>query len=447
MADSKQESKIEWPQNLQYLAGFGCAHGSEALPGALPKTQNTPQRCPYGLIAEQLSGTAFTVPRARNQRSWLYRIRPSAGHSRFEKIDNGRIRGHFENAHIEPNQLRWNPFPMPAEDQKVDFVQGMLTVGGAGSVDLKNGIAIHVYCCNTSMGNKSFLNADGDFLIVPQEGDMLIRTEYGYLEVKSGEICVIQRGIKFNVTVAGPTRGYICEIFKGHFVLPELGVIGANGLADPRHFLHPTASYENLEGDFVLVQKYGGQLFQCQLGHSPFDVVAWHGNYLPYKYDLSLYCVVNSVLFDHLDPCIFCVLTAATDEPGVAVCDFVIFPPRWAVQEHTFRPPYYHRNVMSEFMGNIRGTYDAKTKGFLPGGASLHQIHVPHGPEALTYKNASNWELAPVRMPDDSLAFMFESTYFIRVTDEAINSEVLDHTYTECWDNIEVRFDPNNINA
>lgn len=358
-------------QKLDYLPGFGAEHSSEALAGALPPSQNTPQKCPYGLIAEQLSGTSFTTPRLKNQRSWLYRVRPSAQHSPFRPAPhlNRLLRANFERERVDPNQLRWSPFALPAEDASVDWVEGLASLCGSGSPELKNGVAIHVYACNRSMVDRAFCNSDGDMLIVPQQGALTVRTEFGVMLVAPGEMCIVQRGMRFAVGVDGASRGYVCEIFQAHFVLPDLGPIGAhtrpdvsiytlnglqflafsfhscqftirgwscfagsNGLADPRHFLHPTAAYEKRECEFVLVQKFLGELFEAEMAHSCFDVVAWHGNYVPYKYDLSLFCVVNSVLFDHLDPSIFTVLTAQTNEPGVAVCDFVIFPPRWAVQ-------------------------------------------------------------------------------------------------------------------
>ena len=430
---------------LSYLAGFGSHVSSEALPGALPINQYTPQKCPYGLVAEQLSGTAFTVVRARNQRSWMYRIRPSAMHGVMEEVDAGWIRSDFGRERVNPNQLRWMPMALPDENKRVDFVEGMVTLCGAGSPELKEGMAIHLYSCNTGMKDKAFVNSDGDFLIVPQLGELFVRTEFGLLDVKPGEIIVVPRGIRFQVNLNGPCRGYIAEIFKGHFVIPDLGPIGTNGLADARHFLAPVAAYEYYEEEieFKLVQKFLGKLFVAKMGHSPFDVVAWHGNYTPYKYDLARYCVVNSVSYGHLDPCIFTVLTAQTDEAGVAVCDFVIFPPRFAVQEDTFRPPYYHRNIMSEFMGNIRGHYDAKTTGFLPGGASLHSCMMGHGPEAEVLEKASNAELKPVKMPDDSLAFMFESTYLFKLTDYALNNNIDIHYSKHSWGAIKPHFNPN----
>jgi len=404
--------------------------------------QNTPQKCPHGLYAEQLSGTAFTVPRAKQQRSWLYRIKPSVCHTPFQNAVHSGLCHDFGSLQILPNQLRWKPFPIP--DKPHDFIEGLLTIAGVGDISLKTGISVYVYTANTSMKEKCFYNSDGDFLIVPQQGRLDIQTEFGWLEVSPGEICVIQRGIKFLVRVPdGPSRGYILEVFGGHFQIPDLGPIGANGLANPRDFLSPVAAFEEVEVKFSIFCKFQGKLFSAVTGRSPFDVVAWHGNYCPYKYDLALFNTVNSVSYDHLDPSIFTVLTCPSAEPGVAVADFVIFPPRWCVQERTFRPPYYHRNCMSEFMGLIRGVYEAKQEGFLPGGGSLHSCMIPHGPDATTFEKAIETELKPVKIPNDTLAFMFESTYLLKVTDYASKNQ-LDDDYYKCWEGLKSHFNDKN---
>lgn len=404
-------------EKYKYMNGFGAYVSSEAIPNSLPIGQNTPQQCPKGLYAEQLSGTAFTRPRALNQFSWLYRIRPSVCHAPYEKTDKGLLFSKFEECEPTPNQLRWSPFDLPKDGEKKNFVQGLQTVCGAGSPSMKHGIAIHVYCCNANMENCAFYNSDGDLLIVPQQGKLDIRTEFGCLEVPPNHIAVIQRGISFSVNLPdGPSRGYICEVFSGHFELPDLGPIGANGLASPRDFEVPVASYEDLNVDYTVYTKYQGEMFLRKQDHSPFNVVAWHGNYVPYRYDLSRFMVINATAFDHADPSIFTVLTCKTPEPGVALCDFVIFPPRWAVQEHSFRPPYYHRNCMSEFMGLIHGEYEAKKEGFLPGGGSLHSVMAPHGPDMATFEKASTEPLSPVRVADNTQAFMFESTLMFNCT-------------------------------
>lgn len=321
-----------------------------------------------------------------------------------------------------------------------------MTVAGTGDASIKTGIAIHMFIANTDMKDKAFCNSDGDMLLVPQQGRLDILTEFGWMWVKPGEICVIQRGIRFSVFLTdGPSRGYVCEVFGGHFALPDLGPIGSNGLANARDFLTPTAYYEDKQCDFVLVNKYLGDLFQAKMKFSPFNVVGWHGNYAPFKYDLSLFNAMNTVTFDHPDPSIFTVLTCPTNEVGVAACDFAIFPPRWAVGEHTFRPPYFHRNTMSEYMGLVYGSYEAKEKGFLPGGASLHSAMIAHGPEAEVFEKASTCDLKPTRVADNTLAFMFETTYMLKPTPWAMKKEHIDAEYHHCWTGLKKHFNPNKI--
>ncbi|KAJ2778233.1 hypothetical protein H4R18_004709 [Coemansia javaensis] len=433
----------------RYQSGFGNHFSSEALEGALPAGQNTPQVCPYGLYAEQLSGTAFTVGRSGNQRSWLYRIRPSTMHGPVEPYSRGAhgLTGAFDarSSVATPAQIRWLPFPVPDEGSGVDFVDGMRTLGGAGDPALKNGMAVHIYAAAASMARRALSNADGDLLIVPQQGRLDIATEFGPLMVAPNEIVVIQRGMRFSVGLPdGPSRGYILEVFDGHFELPDLGPIGANGLANPRDFQTPTARYElTTTGDaWEIVSKYQGELFSARQDHSPFDVVAWHGNYAPFKYNLADFAVVGSVSFDHIDPSIFTVLTCKSAHPGTAVADFVIFPPRFEVQMHTFRPPYFHRNCMSEFMGLICGEYEAKKGGFQPGGASLHSTMAPHGPDAKTVEHAVSRALAPGRVADGTQAFMFESMFQLRLTPWAAEHTQRDRDYYKAWEAIPVTFDP-----
>ncbi|KAI8870220.1 GD23768 [Ramicandelaber brevisporus] len=442
---------------LEYHVGFGNHFASEALPDALPKNQNTPQVCPYGLYAEQLSGSAFTVPRPGNQRTWLYRIRPSVVHLPYQDAPADFAPDFFsdfsgKNGIINPTQLRWLPFELPKEGgERIDFVRGLHTVCGAGDPATKEGLAVHVYAANASMERSAFYSADGDWLIVPQLGELHIQTEFGHIDVAPNEICVIQRGIRFAVRTSAPQiRGYVLEVHAGHFELPDLGPIGANGLANPRDFLTPKAAYDtdaDADGvEWTLVAKFGGKLFTLTQDHSPFDVVAWHGNYAPYKYDLAKFCVVNSVSFDHLDPSIFTVLTVKSAHPGTAIADFVIFPPRWEVQNHTFRPPYFHRNCMSEFMGLIHGEYEAKKGAFLPGGASLHSCMTPHGPDAKTVEFATTRELGPNRIADKTQAFMFESSLLFKVTPWALQTcEKVDKDYYKAWQGIPKAFTPTKI--
>ncbi|CAG8438664.1 11267_t:CDS:10 [Dentiscutata heterogama] len=420
----------------KYMSGFDNHFSSEALPDALPKNQNTPQKCPYGLYAEQLSGSAFTVDRKHNQRSWLYRIRPSVSHKPFTKVaETTGLVSHFSDANSVsyiPNQIRWSPFKLFSTEkadssQNINFIDGLHTLAGAGDPSVKNGLAIHIYNANQDMVNTAFYNSDGDFLIVPQHGRLDIITEFGRIMVSPCEIVVIPRGIKFAIKLPdGPSRGYVLEIFVGHFELPELGAI------------------EKSNCDYTIVNKYVGQLFSAKQDHSPFDVVAWHGNYVPYKYDLNNFNVVGSISYDHLDPSIFTVLTCKSAFPGTAIADFVLFPPRWAVQEHTFRPPYYHRNCMSEFMGLIKGKYDAKAEGFLPGGASLHSCMTPHGPDTTTFEKASNEELKPVRVADGSMAFMFESSLMLGITKWGLSCSEIQENYNAVWQDLKCHFDPNN---
>ncbi|XP_046463936.1 homogentisate 1,2-dioxygenase-like [Daphnia pulex] len=429
-------------EDLKYLTGFGNEFATEdpRCPASLPAGQNTPQVCPYGLYAEQLSGSAFTAPRETNRRTWFYRIRPAVVHRPFQRIDSSHLTVDFSAHPPNPNQMRWKPFDIPTDGQ-VDFVQGLRTVCGAGQPATRSGLAVHIYTCNVGMENKSMQNSDGDFLIVPQQGTLRIKTEFGRLVVAPNEICVIQQGMRFSVDVEGPTRGYILEVYDTHFILPNLGPIGANGLANPRDFKTPSAWFEDLDVEHTVVNKYGGHLFQAVQDHSPYDVVAWHGNYAPYKYDLADFMVINSVAYDHCDPSIFTVLTCPSVRPGVAIADFVIFPPRWAVTERTFRPPYYHRNCMSEFMGLIQGKYEAKEEGFQPGGATLHSIMTPHGPDAACFEGASKAELKPARVADGTQSFMFESSLMLAVTEWAEETcSKLDKAYYECWQPLKKHF-------
>jgi homogentisate 1,2-dioxygenase len=424
---------------LRYLSGFGSELATEALEGALPVGRNSPQRVPYGLYAEQLSGTAFTAPRHVNRRTWLYRIRPAVLHGEFVALAHPGLRSApFDEVPASPNQLRWDPFPIP--DASTDFIDGLVTIAGNGSVPAQAGIGIHVYACNRSMRDRFFYDADGELLLVPERGALQVATEMGMLDVAPGEIAVVPRGVRFAVGLNGPdARGYVCENYGALLRLPELGPIGANGLANPRDFLAPIAAYDEREGEFELVAKFGGRLWRAPIDHSPLDVVAWHGSYTPYKYDLGRFNAINTVSFDHPDPSIFTVLTSPTDTAGTANVDFVIFPPRWMVAEGTFRPPWFHRNVMSEYMGLIRGVYDAKAEGFVPGGGSLHNAMSGHGPDAATFKRASTVELAPQKL-DATLAFMFESRYVIHPTARALAAKELQRDYQACWRDLAKHF-------
>jgi len=425
------------PQQLQYQSGFGNQFSSEARLGALPLGQNSPQRAPHDLYTELISGTAFTAPRALNQRTWMYRLRPSAMQKRAEQIFlNKWLTGPFAGATTPANRLRWNPWNGASEDS--DFIDGIFTVAGNGDAHSQTGVATHVYHANCSMRNRYVVNSDAEMLVVPQDGSLLLHTELGQLLIAPGEIAVIPRGFRWRVDLPdGTARGYLCENYGSPFRLPELGPIGSNGLANARDFLAPVAAFEESTGDYRVVNKFLGCFWESQQSHSPLDVLAWHGNLVPYKYDLSNFMAIGTVSFDHPDPSIYTVLTSATDTPGVANCDFVIFPPRWLVAEHTFRPPWFHRNVMSELMGLVRGVYDAKAGGFVPGGVSLHNCMLPHGPDATTYERASVGELAPHRL-SDTLAFMFESRHVFRPTVQALNGPHLQPDYDDVWKDFRV---------
>ena len=427
-----------------YMSGFGNSLETEALPGALPRGRNSPQKLAYGLYAEQLSGTPFTAPQATNERSWLYRIRPSVKHQgRFRKADRGFIRtapGARDESEMAIGQQRWDPEPLPIEP--TTFITGLRTMTTAGDSDAQAGMAAHVLLVTQSMQDEYFYNADGELMIVAQEGQLRFATEFGRIEIGPGEICVIPRGVIFRTElVDGPARAYVCENYGGGFTLPDRGPIGANCLANPRDFLAPVAAYEDREAPSRLYVKWGGDLFVTEIGQSPLDIVAWHGNYYPYKYDLRTFSPVNAVLFDHPDPSIFTVLTSQSETPGTANIDFVIFPERWSVAEDTFRPPWYHRNIMSEFMGLVYGVYDAKPEGFVPGGISLHNQMLPHGPDATAFEHASNTELKPVKMTG-TLAFMFETRFPQRVTRYAAGLSTLQPDYADCWAGLKKHFDP-----
>jgi homogentisate 1,2-dioxygenase len=426
---------------LAYMPGFGNHFASEALPGALPQGQNSPQRCPYGLYAEQLSGTAFTAPRAANRRTWMYRIRPGVMHRPFRRLEPGLLTSSFAEIPATPNQLRWDPFPIPGEP--TDFIEGLVTMAGNGGPDAQCGCGIHMYAANRTMTERYFYDADGELLIVPQQGRLRIATELGAIEAEPHEIAVVPRGVRFRVELPdGAGRGYVCENFGSPLRLPDLGPIGSNGLANPRDFLTPVAAYEDREGPCELVGKFMGRLWAAEMDHSPLDVVAWHGNHVPYKYDLRLFNTIGSISYDHPDPSIFLVLQSASNTPGVDNIDFVIFPPRWLVMQHTFRPPWYHRNVASEFMGLIHGVYDAKAEGFLPGGASLHNCMTGHGPDAATFEKASRADLATPDLIRDTMAFMFETRLAIRPTRYAMEAAELQAGYYRCWQGLKKHFDP-----
>ena len=415
---------------LHYQSGFGNQFESEALAGALPVGRNSPQRAPLGLYAELLSGSAFTAPRAENRRTWLYRRQPSVLTGACTPLPHNFIKtGAAEGENPPPDPLRWHPIEVPADAG--DFIDGLRTVLVNGDAEMQTGLAVHLVLATRSM-ERAFVNADGEMLVVPQQGALHITTELGLLHVAPGEIAVLPRGLVFKVSVQGPTRAYVCENYGAPFRLPELGPIGSNGLAHARDFLAPVAAFENTPQPTEIIRKFGGRLWRTQAQGSPFNVVAWHGNLVPVKYDTARFMTIGSISHDHPDPSIFTVLTSPSDTAGVANCDFVIFPPRWLVAEDTFRPPWYHRNVMAEFMGLVHGQYDAKPEGFRPGGMSLHNSHVPHGPDTEAFAKASGALLSPHKL-DNTLAFMFESRWRMKPTAWALQGGALDTGYAACW--------------
>ena len=416
---------------MQYMTGFANEFATEALAGTLPVGRNSPQRVAHGLYAEQLSGTAFTAPRHANRRSWLYRIRPAAMHGEFSAFAQPAFHSDFGHGPVTPDQLRWDPLPPPS--RPLDFVEGLYTMAGNGGPSAQCGVGIHLYTATSDMRDRWFCDADGELLIVPQQGRLRLETEFGVLEVEPQQIAVIPRGVRFRALLPdGSARGYVCENFGAVLKLPDLGPIGSNGLANPRDFETPVAAYEDREGAFELVTKFQGHLWRADIGHSPCDVVAWHGNYAPYRYDLRRHNTIGSISYDHPDPSIFLVLHSPSDSEGVSNLDFVIFPPRWLVAQNTFRPPWFHRNIASEFMGLIHGAYDAKAEGFVPGGASLHNCMSGHGPDQESWQKATNAELKPHKI-ENTMAFMFETRWVIRPTRFAMETPLMQLDYDDCW--------------
>ncbi|MBL4731874.1 MAG: homogentisate 1,2-dioxygenase [Rhizobiaceae bacterium] len=426
-----------------YMPGFGNDFETEALPGALPQGMNSPQKCEYGLYAEQLSGTAFTAPRGQNERTWCYRIRPSVKHTaRFEKIDLP----YWKSAPcVDPDvislgQYRWNPVPTP-EDVALNWITGMRTVTTAGDVNTQVGMATHIYLVNESMEDEYFFSADSELLVIPQEGRLRFCTELGVIDLEPKEIAILPRGLVYRVElVDGPARGFVCENYGQKFDLPGRGPIGANCLANPRDFKTPVAAFEDKEVPSKVTIKWCGQFHETHIGQSPLDVVAWHGNYAPCKYDLRTFSPVGAILFDHPDPSIFTVLTAPSGQPGTANIDFVLFRERWMVAENTFRPPWYHKNIMSELMGNIYGVYDAKPEGFVPGGLSLHNMMIPHGPDPEAFEGASNTKLEAEKL-DNTMSFMIETRFPQHLTEYAAKEAPLQEDYIDCWTSMEKKFD------
>lgn len=429
------------PSDSGYSPGFGNDFETEALPEALPQGRNSPQQCAYGLYAEQLSGTPFTAPRGKNERSWCYRIRPSVKHvGRLEPVSvpYWKSAPHVIEGVTSLGQYRWDP--VPHSEESLTFVTGMRTVSTAGDVNIQEGMAAHVYLVNASMQDDYFYSADSELLVVPQEGRLRFVTELGIIELEPQEIAVIPRGLVYRVELLdGPARGFVCENYGQKFDLPNRGPIGANCLANPRDFKTPVAAFEDREEQSTVTIKWCGQFHRTVIDHSPLDVVAWHGNYAPCKYDLRTFSPVGALLFDHPDPSIFTVLTAPSHTEGTANIDFVLFRDRWMVAENTFRPPWYHKNIMSELMGNIHGVYDAKPDGFAPGGMSLHNMMLPHGPDNNAFEQASSEPMEPKYLAN-TMSFMFETRFPQHLTDFAANEAPMQDNYADCWADLSKRF-------
>ena len=422
---------------LTYQSGFGNEFATEALPGTLPEGRNSPQVVAHGLYAEQLSGTAFTAPRHSNRRTWFYRIRPAALHGSFELLPDSAFHNRFAEQPADPNQLRWSP--LPAAKPGTDFIDGLFAMCGNA------GVGVHRYSANADMHGRFFSNTDAEMLIVPQAGRLRLRTEMGVLAIEPQEIAVVPRGIRFAVDLPdGSAAGYVAENTGALLRLPDLGPIGSNGLANPRDFLYPVAAFEDMEGDFELLNKFQGRIWRAPIRHSPLDVVGWHGNYAPYKYDLRRFNTIGSISYDHPDPSIFLVLYSPSDTAGTSNLDFVIFPPRWLVAQDTFRPPWFHRNIASEFMGLIHGVYDAKADGFVPGGASLHNAMSAHGPDATTFEKASKADLSKPDVIAETMAFMFETRHMFAPTQQALQCASRQRDYQSCWQGLRKHFTPDN---
>jgi homogentisate 1,2-dioxygenase len=399
------------PENykFRYQSGFGNEFASEAVPGALPVGQNSPQRPPLGLYSELISGTTFTAPRAYNRRSYVFRARPSTNPVPFEPLDSGSFKTPPLEIPPYPGALRWGPFEQV--DLPKDFIEGLTTVCGNGSPQSQTGMAVHVYCANLSMTARAFSSADGEMLIIPQKGALRITTELGVIAAAPGEFVLLPKGLKFRVDLPdGTARGFVCENFGRPFVLPELGLMGSHGNANAIDFQVPVAAFEDGDRPTQIIHKYCGALWSAHLPHSPFDVVAWRGNYYPCKYDMRCFNTMGSLSWDHPDPAIFCALTSPSDEVMGANVDLLILPPRWVVADHSFRPPGFHRSAAAEFLGLIEGSHESRASGFPPGSMSLHNNWTAHGPDVGTVEAAQAADLKPQKI-EDTLVFMLETRF------------------------------------
>lgn len=393
-------------------SGFGNTHHGEQLPGAVPRSQNSPRHVPYGLYAEQISGSGFVARRGENLRTWVYKVRPSSGHRLLEPLDHATFNTDFADEPAAVNLAGYEPLLVP--ETPTDFVDGVHTFAGAGDPRTRRGAAIHLYVANRSMEHRAFCNADGDMLLVPELGAMTVQTELGVLDLAPGQIMLIPRGLLFAVHLHDDeARGFIGETYGKPFELPDRGPVGSNGMADERHFRAPTAWAEDrLDPGYRRTVKAGGVLYEVSQDHTPWDVFGWHGNYTPYVFDLSDFAAITTGRVDHMDPSAGTVLSAPLDEPGYNALDFVFFPERFDVSKHTFRPPFFHRNVITEFNGIVQES-PRPDSPFGPGVCFLTPKMTPHGVMARSVEHALRQSDAeadePIHLGHGSLWFQFET--------------------------------------
>lgn len=398
---------------------------SEAVSGAVPAVNNSPQKPPLGLRTERISGGSFVAPRELSYQTWLYRLRASIAHSDWARL---RVSGADEGygppspvrpANVTPNSRLWGGFPAPAAGSH--WANGQQLLGRNGDPQAKEGMALWVFSVTASMPpRQAFASLDGEALVIPQSGALDIQTELGRLVVRQNEIAVIPRNVRYRVCLpeGKPCRGYVCELYQGHFRLPDLGVIGSTGLANVRDFQVPKAFVDATvhshlgttqapgpgaptgvdDGEWSIVARLVGNLWHCTQAHTPFDVVGWHGTCYPFKYDLARFCALGNLVFDEHDPSLFVVLTARHHgaEPTTAVVDFAVIPPRWMAARDTNWLPYFHRNTMQEFFGPIVALQDGahplnatgETNRFAPFGAGLNGCMSTHGPSERDFQAA-----------------------------------------------------------
>ncbi|GAD98612.1 homogentisate 1,2-dioxygenase, putative [Paecilomyces variotii No. 5] len=427
----------------RYQVGFGNRFVSEAVPDTIPRDgRNLPQRANYDLYIEQLNGTTFVTCRKDMFNVWFHRIRPSCAHKALKPLEYKHdivsvFSSQNEGVSFVPFNNEWGPLEIPLESKPTNFWQGIKTILGHGDPTLKEGVAVHQYAANLSMDKEAFVNHDGDYLFVPQQGRLDIQTELGRMMVLPGELFVIPAGLRFKVSLPdGPSRGYIQEIFGSHFELPDLGPIGSNGLALPQDFEIPVASYDLDTSSWEIITKLAGKLYHYEQAHTPFDVVGWHGNYVPYKYEIEKLLALSSSK-DQLDPSAYTILTAKSKIPGVSITDFCAFTPKWVNSLNSWRPPYYHRTMGAEVMGMVRGEYGGSAKTLEPGALTCDNAYVPHGETYDAWKKHAFVDLEPTLLGAGVLSitkFALERHNQIKPMREELwdnmHGHFLDHTAT-----------------